>query len=141
MAAVLYTHIQLPTANLGTARSASERAKNATFHPRNCEGRVLKDDIVRALPAAGPQIAVAEAITGQLVAVDSGAFGNREREERKPTHVDLVGNQTGGSADRIVVREFDVRELLIPVSLEHVDHHNQDFWNRMIHTLHPNIAI
>ena len=61
------------------------------------------------------------------------------REARKPAHVDLVGSY--GSADRIVVRKFDVRELLMPVILELVDHHCQRLGHRVIHVLYPTIAI
>ena len=50
-------------------------------------------DIVRALLAVGSQVAVGEVVAGQaLVAGDPGALENREREPRKPTHVDLVGS-------------------------------------------------
>ena len=64
-----------------------------TFHERNCEGMVFADDIVRALLTVGRQVAVGEVIVGQaLVAEDTGALKNREREGRKPTHVDIVGS-------------------------------------------------
>ena len=65
----------------------------ATFHARNCEGMAFADDIVRVLLKIGGQVAVGEVIAGQaLVAEDAGAFKNREREVRKPAHVDLVGS-------------------------------------------------
>ena len=47
----------------------------------------------------------------------------------------------GSSADRIIVRKFDVRELFIPVILEIVDHHCQHLGHLLIHTLHYIIAI
>ena len=51
------------------------------------------DHIVRAQLVVGRQVAVGEVVAGQaLVAGDSSAFKNREREARRPTHVDLVGN-------------------------------------------------
>ena len=54
---------------------------------------MLADNIVRALRTVDRQVAVSEMIAGQaLVAEDTGAFKNREREARKPAHVDLVGN-------------------------------------------------
>ena len=90
VAAVWYTHTQPPTANLGTARSAWGRAE-LRRSTRNCEGMVSTDDIVRALLEVGRQVAVSEMIAGQpLMTEDSGAFKNREREARKPPHVDLV---------------------------------------------------
>ena len=55
--------------------------------------------------------------------------------------MDLVGSSTGCSADRIAVRKFDERELLIPVILELVDHHSQHLGHRVVHTLHPTVAI
>ena len=55
-------------------------------------GHGVRDDIVRALLAAGRQVAVGEVVAGQaLVAGDSGSFGNREKEAREPTHVDSLG--------------------------------------------------
>ena len=54
---------------------------------------VFTGDIVRSLLAVGRQVAVGEAIAGQaLVAGDPGAFENREREARKPTHGNFVGS-------------------------------------------------
>ena len=95
------------------------------------------DDVARALLTV--RRPVGEVIVGQaLVAEDAGAFKHREKEARKPAHVDLVGS---GSADRIVVRKFDVGELHIPVILELVDHHCQHLGHRVIHTLHSTIAI
>ena len=62
------------------------------MHARNCEGMVFTDDIVCVLLAVGRQVAVDEMVAGQaLVAGDPDAVENREREARKPTHVDLVG--------------------------------------------------
>ena len=54
---------------------------------------MFTDDIVRALLAVGRQVAAGKVVAGQaLVAGDPGAFENREREARKPTHVHLVGS-------------------------------------------------
>ena len=69
------------------------RRLSLAFHARNCEGMVFTDDIIGALLAAGRQVVVGEMVAGQaLVAGDPGAFGDREREARKPTHVDLIGS-------------------------------------------------
>ena len=49
--------------------------------------------ILRVLLAVGRQVAVGEVMADQaLVTGDPGAFENREREARKPAHVDLVGS-------------------------------------------------
>ena len=54
---------------------------------------MFTDDIVRALPAVGRQVAIGEVVASQtLVAGDPGVFENHEREARKPTRVDLVGS-------------------------------------------------
>ena len=63
------------------------------FHASNCEDMVIADDTVRPLLAVGRQVAVGEIIAGQaLVAEDAGALKHREREARKPSHMDLVGS-------------------------------------------------
>ena len=91
MATVLYTHTQPPTANVGTERGASETAE-LRRSTRNCSGMVFTDNILLSLLAVGRQVAVGEVVAGQrLVAGNPGAFKNREREARKPTHLDLVG--------------------------------------------------
>ena len=96
---------------------------------------VFTDDIVRALLTVGRRVAVSEVVAGQaLVAGGPGAFEDRKREVRKPIHVDPDGSSTGGSADRIVVRKFDVWELLIPVILELIDHYYQHLGHHLCFT-------
>ena len=103
---------------------------------------VFTDNIARSLLAVGHHVAVGEVVADQaVVAGDPGAFENHEREAWKRTHVDLVGTSTGGSADRFVVRKFNVRERLIPVLWELVDQHCQHLGHRVVHTLHPTVAI
>ena len=76
-----------------------------------------------------------------LVAEDAGAFKDREKEARKPAHVDPVARETGGSVNRIVLRKFDLgRGVHIPVVLELVYHHCQHLGHHVIHALHPVIA-
>ena len=54
---------------------------------------MFTEDIVRALPEVGRQVAVGEVVAGQaLVAGDPDGFEKIEREAWKPTHVDLVGS-------------------------------------------------
>ena len=63
------------------------------------------NDIVRALLAVRLPVEVGEVVAGQaLVAGDSSTIENREGEAWQPTHMDLVGSQTRGGADGIVVR-------------------------------------
>ena len=71
---------------------------------------VFANTIVRALLSVCSQVAIGQVVAGQtLVSRDSGAFENRQGETWKSTHVNLVGRQTRRRADRIVVRELDVR--------------------------------
>ena len=58
-----------------------------------------------------------------LGAGDSSTLENRERQAWQPTHTDLVGSQTRGGADGIVVRKFGLGELFILVVLVLVDDH------------------
>ena len=54
---------------------------------------VFTDDIVGVLLVVGRHVAAGEVDSSQtLMAGDPGAFENREREARTPTHVDLVGS-------------------------------------------------
>ena len=39
------------------------------------------------------------------------------------------------------MREFDVREMLVPVILELVDDHCQHLGHRVVHSLHSNFAV
>ena len=43
------------------------------------------------------------------MAGDRGAVENSKREAREPAHVNLVGSQASGGADRVVVGELHVR--------------------------------
>ena len=77
---------------------------------------MFANDIVRALLAVRRQVAVGEVVEGQaLVAGKFSTLENREREARQSTHVDLVGRQARGGTDRIVVRKFDLKELLTTI--------------------------
>ena len=71
----------------------------------------------------------------------AGTLGNRERESWHPAHIDLVGSQTSGGADGIVVRKFDTRELFIAVVSELVDDHCQLLGYRVVYTFHPTVAV
>ena len=53
----------------------------------------------------------------------------------------LVGNQTRGGADGIVVRKFDMRELFLPICLELIDDHRQQLVYRVVYTFHPAVAV
>ena len=52
----------------------------------------------------------------------------------------LAAGRQVSAGEVVVVREFDVRELLVPDILEFVDHHCQHLGHRVVHTLHLTIA-
>ena len=76
-----------------------------------------------------------------LVAGDFSTLENREREAWQLTHTNLVGSQTRGGADGIVVRKFDMRELFIPGVLQPGDDHYQRLGHRVVHTFHPTVDV
>ena len=67
--------------------------EGGVWSTRKCEGMVLANDIVPSLLAVSRNVTVGEVIAGQtLVDDDLNTFQNRERQARKPTHVELVGS-------------------------------------------------
>ena len=54
---------------------------------------------------------------------DANAVENRQGETWESANVDLFGGQTRRRADGIVVSEFDVRQIQIPIVLSLVDDH------------------
>ena len=77
-----------------------------------------------------------------MVAVgDSSMFKTRARKAWQPTHMDLVGSQTRGGADRSAIRKFDIRELFILVGLELVDGHCQHLSDRVVYAFRPTAAV
>ena len=103
---------------------------------------MFTDDIVRALLVVGRQVAVSVVVAGQaLAAGDPGAFENHEREAWKRTHVDLVGTSTGGSADRFVVRKFNVWQGDVPVVLSFVDDHHQHLSHGAVDALDATVTV
>ena len=80
-------------------------------------------------------------VAGQTVmAGDPGAVENSEREGREPAHVNLVGGQAGGGADRIVVGELHVWQLRIPIILAFVDHHGHHLGHYVVNALHTTVT-
>ena len=56
---------------------------------------------------------------------DTSAVKNRQGEPWESPHVDLVGGQTRRRANRIVVSEFHVRQMQVPIVLSLVDKKSQ----------------
>ena len=114
----------------------------AAVHASNSAGVVFANDIVRALLAVRRQVVVGEVVAGQaLVAGDSSALENREREAWQQPHTDLVQSRTCGGADGIVVRKLDMRDLFIPVVSELVADHCLHLGHRVVYTFHPIVAV
>ena len=113
----------------------------SAVNARSGEGMVFANNIVRALLSVCSEVTVGQVVAGQtLVSRDSGAFENRQRETWKSTHVNLVGHQTRGRADRIVVCELDVRELQVPV-LSFIDDHGQHLIQSVVHPLNASVTV
>ena len=74
------------------------------------------------------------------MAGDPGAVENSEREAREPTNVNLVGGQSSGCADRIIVGELHVRQLRIPIVLAFVDDHSQHLGHCVVNVLHTTVT-
>ena len=92
----------------------------------NGEGVVCADNVVCALLPVGGQIALSQVVTGQtLVSHDTGAVETRQGERWESAHVDLVRRQTRRRADRVVVSEFYVGQMQVPIVLSLVDDHSQ----------------
>ena len=75
-----------------------------------------------------------------MIAGDPGAVKNTKREARGPAHVNLVGGQASGGADRIVVGELHVRQLRIPVVLAFADDHIRHLGHYMVNTLYTTVS-
>ena len=58
------------------------------------------------------------------MAGNPGVVENSEKEVRGRAHVNVVGGQASGSADRIVVGELHVRQPRIPIVFAFVDYHS-----------------
>ena len=66
----------------------------------------------------GGQIAIGQVVTGQtLVSHNPRAVENRQREPWESAHVDLVGRQTHRRADGVVVSEFYMGQMQVPIVL------------------------
>ena len=75
-----------------------------------------------------------------MTASDPGAVENTKREAREPAHVNLLGGQASGGADRLVVGELHVRPLRIPIALAFVDDHIRHLGHRVVNTLYTTVS-
>ena len=108
----------------------------------NGEGVVCEDNVVRALSPVGGQITIGQVVTGQtLVSNDTCAVENRQEEPWESAHVDLVGRQTRRRADRVVVSEFYVGQMQVPIVLSLVDEHSQHSCHSVIYPLNAPVTV
>ena len=115
---------EFPPASEEDPRRETPGLDVSAVNTENGEGVVCAD--IRALLPVGGQIAIGQVVTGQtLVSHDTCAVENRQWEPWESAHVDLVGCQTRRRADRVVVSEFYVGQMQVPVVLSLVDDHSQ----------------
>ena len=81
-------------------------------------------------------------VPGQtIVPYDAGAVEPRQGETWESAHVDLVGPLARRRADRIVVSELDVRQMLVPIVLSLVDDHSQHLGHGLVHQLNAPVTV
>ena len=100
------------------------------------------NNVVRALLSVGGQVAIDQVVAGQtLVPHDAGALENRQGGTWESAHVDLVGRQTRRRADAIVVSEFGVKKMQVPIVLSFVDDHSQHLGHSAVHPLNAPVTV
>ena len=108
----------------------------------NGEGVVCADNVVRALLPVGGQVAIGQVVTRQtLVSHDTSAVENRQGEPRESAHVDLVGCQIRRRADGIVVSEFYVGQMHVPIVLSLVDDHSRHLGHSVVYPLNAPVRV
>ena len=103
---------------------------------------VCADNVVRALLPIGGQVAIGQVVTGQtLVSHDTSAVENRQREPWESAHVDHVGRQTRRRADGVVVSEFYLGQMQVPIVLSLVDDHSQRLGHSVVYPLNAPVTV
>ena len=142
--AELYTHAQPPTVH-SEVRCWTQRVGEggvSAVNTGNGEDVVCADNVVRTLLPVGGQGAIGQVVTGQtLVSHDTCAIENRQEEPWESAHVDLVGRQTRRRANGVVVSEFDVGQMQVPVVLSLVDDHSQHLCHSVIYPLNAPVTV
>ena len=99
-------------------------------------------NVFRALLPVGRLVARGQVVTGQtLVFHATSAVENRQEEPWECAHVDLVERQTRRRADGIVVSEFYVGQMQVPIVLSLVDDHGQHWGHDIVHPLHAPVTV
>ena len=108
----------------------------------NGKGVMCAANVFRALLPVGRLVAIGQVVTGQtLVFHATSAVENRQEEPWECAHVDLVGCQTRRRADGIVVSEFYVGQMQVPIDLFLVDDNSQHLGHDMVHPLNAPVTV
>ena len=103
---------------------------------------VCANNVLRALLPIGGQVAIGQVVADQaLMSHDVSAVETRHGETWESAHVDLTGRQTRRRADGIVVSEFDVRQLRVPIVLSLVDDHSQHLGHSVVYPLNAPVTV
>ena len=103
---------------------------------------VCASNVVCALLSVGGQVAIGQVIAGHtLGSHDASAFENRQGKTWEFAHVDRGGRQTRRRADRIVISEFDVRQMQIAIVLSLGYYHSQHLGHSGIHPLNAPVTV
>ena len=114
----------------------------SAVNTRNGEVVVCANNVVRALLPVGGQVAIGQVVAGQtLVPHDAGAVENRQGEAGESAHVDLVRRQARRCADGIVVNEFDVGQMQVPIDSSLVGDHCQHLGQSVVHLLNAPVTV
>ena len=108
----------------------------------NGEGVVCANNVVLALLPVGGHVATGQVVTGlTLVSHDTIAVEICQGELWKSAHVDLVERQTRRRAHIIVVSEFYVGQMQVPIVLSIVEDRSQHLGHGMVHPLNAPVAV
>ena len=100
------------------------------------------DNVIHALLPVGGQVAIGQVVTGQtLVSHDTSVVETSQGEPWESAHVNLVGPQTRRRADEIVVSEFYVGRMQVPIVLLLVNGHSQHLCHSVIYPLNAPVTV
>ena len=100
------------------------------------------NNVVRALSSVGGQVTIGQVVAGQtLVPHDASAVENRQGEPWESAHVEPVGRQARQRADGIVVSEFYVRQMQVPIVLSLVDDYRQHLGHSVVHPFNAPVTV
>ena len=94
------------------------------FGSGNSEGVLGTHEVVSSLLALSGEVAVCKLVAFEaLMRSTMRAIEDREGEASKAADMDFIGGEARGSTDRVVISEFDMGKVNVPVVLAFVAHH------------------